>query len=134
MATPPKKSLGRGLGSLIGGGVVKPAALCRTHDARLLLDPSVVSVFNVDVLAHTDVVVSSLTKYTASAGDLTAGVAAINPAGPDAAELRRRIAEKIEPLYARDLARLAAQIGRTDAVLERIEDGINTYGIFTRLG
>jgi len=26
MATPPKKSLGRGLGSLIGGGVVKPAA------------------------------------------------------------------------------------------------------------
>jgi ParB family chromosome partitioning protein len=26
MATPPKKSLGRGLGSLIGGGLVKPAA------------------------------------------------------------------------------------------------------------
>jgi len=26
MATPPKKSLGRGLGSLIGGGVAKPAA------------------------------------------------------------------------------------------------------------
>ena len=26
MATPPKKSLGRGLGSLIGGGVVKPTA------------------------------------------------------------------------------------------------------------
>ncbi len=96
------------------------AALCRTHDARLLLDPSVVSVFNVDVLAHTDVVVSSLTKYTASDGDLTAGLAAINPACPDAAELRRRIAEKIEPLYARDLARLAAQIGRTDAVLEKI--------------
>ena len=26
MATPPKKSLGRGLGSLIGGGVTKPVA------------------------------------------------------------------------------------------------------------
>lgn len=96
------------------------AALCRAHGARLLLDPSVVSVFNVDVLTHTDVVVSSLTKYTASAGDLTAGVAAINPAGPDAAELRRRIAALVEPLYARDLARLAAQIGRTDSVLEKI--------------
>lgn len=96
------------------------AALCRAHGARLLLDPSVVSVFNIDVLAHTDVVVSSLTKYTASSGDLTAGVAAINPAGPDAAELRRRIAATIEPLYARDLARLAAQIGRTDPVLETI--------------
>ena len=96
------------------------AALCRAHGARLLLDPSVVSVFNVDVLAHTDVVVSSLTKYTASAGDLTAGLAAINPAGPDAAELRRRIAPHLEPLYVRDLARLATQIGRTDSVLEKI--------------
>ena len=96
------------------------SALCRAHGARLLLDPSVVSVFNVDVLAHTDVVVSSLTKYTASDGDLTAGLAAINPAGPDAAALRDRIAATIEPLYARDLARLAVQIGRTDAVLEKI--------------
>ena len=96
------------------------AALCRTHGARLLLDPSVVSVFNVDVLAHTDIVVSSLTKYTASDGDLTAGLVAINPAGPDATELRRRVADKVEPPYARDLARLAAQIGRTDAVLEKI--------------
>jgi hypothetical protein len=26
MATPPKKNLGRGLGSLIGGGINKPAA------------------------------------------------------------------------------------------------------------
>jgi cystathionine gamma-synthase len=107
------------------------ATLCRTHGARLLLDPSVVSVFTVDILAHTDVVVSSLTKYTASAGDLTAGLAAINPAGPDAAELRRRIAEKIEPLYARDLARLAAQIGRTDAVLEKIH--ANTARVVTYL-
>ncbi len=96
------------------------ATLCRAHGARLLLDPSVVSIFNVNVLAHTDVVVSSLTKYTASEGDLTAGLAAINPAGPDAAELRHRITAKIEPLYARDLARLAAQIGRTAAVLEKI--------------
>ena len=97
------------------------AALCRRHGARLLLDPSVVSLFNVDVLPHADVVVSSLTKYTASEGDLTAGVAAVNPAGPDAAELRRRIAAEIEPVYPRDLARLAWQIGRTESVLARIQ-------------
>ena len=96
------------------------AALCRRHGARLLLDPSVVSVFNLDALPHADVVVASLTKYTASEGDLTAGLAAVNPVGPDAAELRRRIAEHTEPLYPRDLARLAAQIGRTESVLARI--------------
>lgn len=96
------------------------AALCRRHGALLLVDPSIASVFNVDVLPHADVVVSSLTKYTANEGDLTAGLAAINPAGPDAAELRRRVAAEIEPVYPRVLARLAAQIGATGAVLARI--------------
>jgi cystathionine gamma-synthase len=96
------------------------AALCREHGVRLLVDPSISSVFNIDVLPHADVVVSSLTKYTASEGDLTAGLCAINPAGPDAAALRTRIAAEVEPLYARDLARLAAQIGRTKTVLAQI--------------
>lgn len=96
------------------------AALCRRHGAHLLVDPSISSVFNLDVLPHADVVVSSLTKYTASEGDLTAGLAAINPTGPDAAELRRRTAAALEPVYPRDLARLATQIGRTEAVLARI--------------
>lgn len=96
------------------------AALCRRHGARLLVDPSTVSVFNLDLLPHADVVVSSLTKYTASEGDILAGLVAINPAGPDAAELRRRAATALEPVYPRDLARLAHEIGETESVLARI--------------
>lgn len=96
------------------------ATLCRRHGAHLILDPSVSSVYNLDVLPHADVVACSLTKYTASAGDLTAGLVALNPAGPDAAELRRRVAAAIEPSYPRDLARLAAQIGATPAVCRTI--------------
>ncbi len=65
--------------------------------------------------------VASLTKYTASEGDVIAGLVAINPAGPDSAELRRRIANFREPLYSRDLARLAAQIGESEEVLARIQ-------------
>lgn len=95
-------------------------ALCRAHGAHLLLDPSIASVYNIDVLRHGDAVATSLTKYTASEGDLTAGLVAINPAGPDAAELRRRTAAELEPIYPRDLARLAAQIGETETVLARI--------------
>jgi cystathionine gamma-synthase len=94
--------------------------LCRQHGTHLLIDPSVVSVFDVDVLAYADVVVSSLTKYTASEGDVIAGVAAVNPAGPDATAFRRRIATAAEPVYAGDLARLAAQIGKTETVLAQI--------------
>ncbi len=100
------------------------AALCRSHQAHLLLDPSVASVFNLDVLAHADVVTCSLTKYTANEGDLTAGLAAVNPRAADAAELRRRTAAELEPVYPRDLARLAAQIGDTENVLAKIH--VNT--------
>lgn len=96
------------------------AALCRQHGARLLVDPSMSSVFSLNVLPHADLVVSSLTKYTASEGDLTAGLVAVNPAGPDAAALRAAAAPHLEPLYIRDAARLAWQIGHTKDVLARI--------------
>jgi cystathionine gamma-synthase len=98
------------------------AALCRRHGARLIVDPSVASVGNVRALPYADAVVCSLTKYTASDGDVIAGTVAINPQGPDAAGLRHRVANWLEPVYPRDLARLAAQIGRTDKVLARIQE------------
>jgi cystathionine gamma-synthase len=106
------------------------AALCRRHGALLLVDPSIASVFSLEVLPHADVVVSSLTKYTASAGDLTAGLAVVNPAGPDAAELRRRIPAEVEPFHPRDLARLAAQIGDTPQVLARIQENTAQVAAF----
>jgi len=91
--------------------------LCRQHGALLIVDPSIASPVNLDVLPHADLVVNSLTKYTASAGDVLAGAVAINPATPDAAALRTAVAGELEPVYARDLARLAAQIGDTERVV-----------------
>jgi len=96
------------------------AELCKKYGAKLIIDPSTASVFNLNVLRYADVIAASLTKYTASNGDLIAGVCVVNPAGPDSAELSRRISQQIEPLYSRDLARLAAQIGETESVLARI--------------
>jgi cystathionine gamma-synthase len=106
------------------------AALARRHGALVLLDPSVACALNLDVLPHADVVVTSLTKYTASEGDLVAGLAVVNPARPEAGFLRRRIAESLEPVYPRDLARLAAQIGRTGDVLARIHAGVPRIAAF----
>lgn len=96
------------------------AGLCRRHGAHLLVDASMSSIFALDVLPHADVVIGSLTKYTASEGDLTAGLAAVNPAGPDATALRTGIAAAAEPLYARDAARLAWQINHTTDVLAKV--------------
>ncbi|HWL17652.1 MAG TPA: PLP-dependent transferase [Opitutus sp.] len=108
------------------------AALVHRHGARLILDPSITSSHNIDVLPHADVVVSSLTKYAASEGDLTAGLVVVNPAGSDAAILLRHLSAKIEPLYARDLARLAAQIGTAPQVLARINANVQHVVDFLR--
>jgi cystathionine gamma-synthase len=89
-----------------------------------MLDPSIASAFNLEVLPHADVVVTSLTKYAASAGDLTAGLVVVNPAAPDAAPLRRSLARRIEPLQARDLARLAVEIGQAAGLLARIHASV----------
>lgn len=96
------------------------AALARRHGARLILDPAIASPFNVDVLAHADVVAFSLTKYAAHTGDVMAGAAVVNPAGPDAAALRAALPRHLDAPYARDLARLAHGIGSAPGVVARI--------------
>jgi cystathionine beta-lyase/cystathionine gamma-synthase len=82
--------------------------LARSYEAAVLIDPSVSSVFSVDVLPYADAIVASLTKYTASEGDLMAGLVVV-------------IAARLEPIYPRDLARLAHEIGATRQVLRHIE-------------
>ena len=96
------------------------SALARRHGAHVLIDASTASLYNLDALPHAGIALASLTKYTGSAGDLTAGLAVVNPDCPDAPELRRRIALAAEPLYARDAARLAHEIADTATVLEKI--------------
>lgn len=100
------------------------ARLAHQTGARVILDPSISSPFSVDVLPHADVVVTSLTKYAANEGDLVAGLVVVNPAGADAELLSRAVAARIEPLYARDLARLAAQVSQAPAVLAQIQASV----------
>jgi len=106
------------------------AALARRHGARVILDPSISSAYNLEVLPHADVVATSLTKYTGHAGDLTAGLAVVNPAAPEADLLRAGVARKIEALHPRDAARLAVEIGRTRDVLARIHASVPRVAAF----
>ena len=96
------------------------AALCREHGVILVVDPTVASPLNIDVLPHSDVVANSLTKYTASEGDVILGAVVVNPQSPHAADFRTRLPGALEPVYSRDIARLAAQIGDTAAVIAQI--------------
>jgi cystathionine gamma-synthase len=102
------------------GDLAAIAALARRHGVRVVVDPSMASPFNVDVLPHADVATFSLTKYASHAGDVMAGAAVVNPAGPDAAALQAALGAEVDPPYPRDLARLAAEIAEAPAVAARI--------------
>lgn len=102
------------------GDIGKLSALCAKHGVVRIFDPSSAGVVNVDVLPYADVVVASLTKYSGNAGDVMSGVIAVNPSSPFAGELRAGVKKYAEPGYARDIARLAAQIGRMESVADAI--------------
>lgn len=98
------------------------AAMVHGAGGRIVLDPTLVSPFNIRLLEYTDVVVNSLTKYAANEGDVIAGCAILNPRGPDADILRERIARRLDPIYPRDLQRLAAQIPAYEATVQRTNE------------
>jgi cystathionine gamma-synthase len=99
--------------------IAEVAARVHRAGGRMLLDPTLVSPFNIRLLEHSDVVVNSLTKYAANEGDVIAGSVIINPAGSDANELRARIADRLDPVFNGDLQRLAAQIPAYRETVER---------------
>ncbi len=94
--------------------------LCDRHGAKLVLDPSSVGLASVDVLPSADIVCSSLTKYAASRGDVMAGVLAVHPGRPDAAELLRVAQEFADAPHGTDAAELAAQVVRMEAITARL--------------
>ena len=94
--------------------------LCDKHGAKLLLDPSSVGLASVDVLPFADIVVSSLTKYAGSEGDIMAGALAVHPSRADATELLALARGRLEPLHALDLDVLAQQVDRMEEVTRRL--------------
>ncbi len=95
--------------------------LCDRTGALLFVDPTLASFHNVNVLPWADVVLHSLTKYYGHRGDVMMGLAAFNPRHkPFAREWLRLARECHEPPYRRDLEQLAAQIGDSAAIMEKI--------------
>lgn len=107
--------------------VVLLQELCAKHGVVRIFDPTIAGIPNVDVLPHTDLLVTSLTKYAAHYGDVMIGAAAVNPDSPFAAELTEAIVGLCEPPYVRDLDRLAEQIETMPEVAAK--QSANTRGL-----
>ena len=74
------------------------SAILRPINAALVVDDTVGSPANIDVLPMADVIVGSLTKYVAGTGDVMGGSLVINPGSPLAKALRATLRGEHESL------------------------------------
>jgi cystathionine gamma-synthase len=93
------------------------AAVIKAQGGLLLLDPTIASVYAIDVLPYADTVVTSLTKYAAHSADVMAGAVVLNAKSPHFAGLQSRVQSWCIPHYERDLARLASNLETAPKVL-----------------
>ena len=90
--------------------------LATAEGALRILDPSSAGLVNIDLLPWADILVTSLTKYSGHRGDLLAGLLAVHPSTPRAADLRTAAFAWATPLPALDVAALAEQLPSMEAV------------------
>lgn len=104
------------------------AAVVRAAGGVLLVDPSVASMYCVDVLPYADLLVTSLTKYAAIEGDVMAGALALNRESPLYGDLVQRVSAYHTPAYERDLSRLAHEMQQApEWVTQIIENAEQLY-------
>ncbi|WPJ93978.1 PLP-dependent transferase [Coraliomargarita algicola] len=103
------------------GDIWRIAAAVRRCGGVLMIDPTIASIYNVDVLPFADVLVTSLTKYASCEGDVMIGALALNSASPHYDDLVSPCSNLCQPAYARDLARLACELERAPAVVARMD-------------
>lgn len=94
--------------------------LTERYDIPLILDPTLASPLNIDVLPHCDVVVNSLTKYAGSEADVLMGAVVINPASPWAEELQTRVDSHLTAPFRGDVERMAFEISGFGKVVQHI--------------
>lgn len=96
-------------------------------DAALILDPTLVSPHNVNILPYADAHINSLTKYAARKGDVMAGAVALRRGSRFAGILAERLPLVLPRPYPRDLDRLAYEMQGYGAFVQQINQ--NTRGV-----
>ncbi|MBM3289137.1 MAG: PLP-dependent transferase, partial [Candidatus Hydrogenedentes bacterium] len=111
------------------------SALLRAHGVPLVIDETLGSFVNVDLLPFADIVVTSLTKYFSGVGDVMGGSLALNAASPSHDGLARHLRKRYEDrLWEDDAAVLEAnsrdfaeRMRRIDANAECLCDHLRAH-------
>jgi len=88
--------------------IVRLSGVCRHYDIPLILDTSMPTPMNVDVLAYADVVLESLTKFAGGHADVMAGAAVFRSDSAWATQIRSALCQSLP--YRRDLQVLASHM------------------------
>lgn len=94
--------------------------LADRYGGLLILDPTLASPHNVNVLAFSDLHINSLTKYAAASADVMMGAVALNRGSRFYDDLGERLDRYVTSPGQGDLGRMAKQIGHYGEVIERI--------------
>jgi cystathionine beta-lyase/cystathionine gamma-synthase len=84
--------------------------LAEQYDCALVIDSTLGTPHNIDVLPHADVVIESLTKYANGAADLMMGAIILNSSSRYYEGIKANLGDYLEKPYVRDVNRLAFQI------------------------
>lgn len=110
------------------------AQAVRESGGVLMIDPTIASIYNVDVLHYADILVTSLTKYASHVGDVMIGALAVNPQSAHYGDLVLRSSSFYQPPYGRDLVRLAFEmetapeaVARMDANARKLADYLQAH-------
>ena len=94
----------------------------------LIVDPSIASIYNINCLPYTDLLVCSLTKYAGHNGNLMAGLLAINPKSKYEKNLTEEISNYIVPLFREDLMALRQNLIDSKKCIDEINsNALNLY-------
>lgn len=104
--------------------------LAERHGCALVIDSTLGTPYNVDVLPHADVVIESLTKYANGAADVMMGAVVLNSTSPFYEGLKATLPGRLERPYARDLDRLAFQISGYAERMKRVNENTTALAEF----
>lgn len=96
--------------------------ICDRRGAALLLDPTMASPHNVQILPFSDLHINSLTKYAGHAGDTMLGALGLNSRSAFYGELRDRLHDRHRLPPAPDLCRMAHLVDRYGEVVRRVNE------------
>lgn len=97
-------------------------ALCQKYNIVLLVDATIATPFNVEILPYCDIALESLTKFACGSGDLLLGAIVLNDKNDWVKALKNQFESFIISPFEGELQRLAFQIEGYEARVKKVSE------------